>query len=33
MKILKDDIDLKMQIPGAVIRQQTNFGDAIGRSR
>ena len=30
MKILKDDIDLKMQIPGAVIRQQTNFGDATG---
>jgi len=30
MKILKDNIDVKMQIPGAVIRQQTNFGDATG---
>jgi hypothetical protein len=30
MKISKDNIDVKMQIPGAVIRQQTNFGDATG---
>lgn len=30
MKISKDDIDVKMQIPGAIIRQRTNFGDATG---
>lgn len=30
MKIAKDDIDVKMEIPGAVIRQQTDFGDATG---
>jgi len=30
MKILKDDIEVKMQIPGAIIRQKTDFGDASG---
>ena len=30
MRMAKDDVDVKMQIPGAVIRQQTNFGDATG---
>ena len=30
MRIAKDDVDVKMQIPGAVIRQQLNFGDATG---
>ncbi len=30
MKILKDDIEVKMQIPGAIIRQKTDFGDATG---
>jgi hypothetical protein len=30
MKVAKDDVDVKMQIPGAVIRQQTDFGDATG---
>lgn len=30
MKILKDDIEVKMEIPGAVIRQKTDFGDASG---
>jgi uncharacterized cupin superfamily protein len=30
MKISKDDIEVKMEIPGAVIRQQTDFGDATG---
>ncbi|MEJ2362484.1 MAG: cupin domain-containing protein [Gammaproteobacteria bacterium] len=30
MRIAKDDIDVKMEIPGAVIRQQTEFGDASG---
>ncbi|MBJ7881824.1 cupin domain-containing protein [Gelidibacter salicanalis] len=30
MKIAKNDIEVKMKIPGAVIRQQTNFGDATG---
>ncbi len=30
MKIAKDDIEIKMEIPGAVIRQKTDFGDATG---
>lgn len=30
MKISKDKIEVKMEIPGATIRQQTNFGDANG---
>jgi hypothetical protein len=30
MKIAKDDIEVKMQIPGAVIRQKPDFGDASG---
>ena len=30
MKILKDDIEVKIQIPGALIRQKTDFGDATG---
>jgi hypothetical protein len=28
MKVRRDDIDVKMDIPGAVVRQQTDFGDA-----
>ena len=30
MKIAKENIEIKMQIPGAVIRQRTDFGDATG---
>ncbi len=30
MKIAKGNIDVKMEIPGAVIRQKTDFGDATG---
>ena len=30
MRIAKDNVDVKMEIPGAVIRQQTDFGDATG---
>lgn len=30
MKIAKDNIEIKMQIPGAIIRQQTDFGDTTG---
>ncbi len=30
MKITKDNIDIKMEIPGAIIRQKTEFGDATG---
>ncbi|MFT5715416.1 MAG: hypothetical protein ACI9WT_001998 [Flavobacterium sp.] len=30
MKIAKDDIEVKMEIPGAVLRQKTGFGDAAG---
>jgi hypothetical protein len=30
MKISKDAIEVKMEIPGAIIRQRTNFGDATG---
>ena len=30
MRVAKDDVDVKMEIPGAVIRQRTEFGDASG---
>ncbi len=30
MKIAKENIEVKMEIPGAVIRQKTEFGDATG---
>ena len=30
MKIAKENIEVKMEIPGAVIRQRIDFGDATG---
>jgi len=30
MRVAKDKVDLKLEIPGAVIRQQTDFGEAGG---
>lgn len=30
MRVAKENIEVKMQIPGAVIRQRTEFGDATG---
>jgi hypothetical protein len=30
MRIAKDIVDIKMEMPGAVIRQRTDFGDATG---
>lgn len=30
MKIAKEKIEVKMEIPGAIIRQRTDFGDASG---
>jgi hypothetical protein len=30
MRVAKDDVDVRMQIPGAVIRQRLEFGDASG---
>ncbi|MFD1196282.1 hypothetical protein ACFQ3C_16550 [Seohaeicola saemankumensis] len=30
MRISKESVDIKMQIPGAVIRQHRDFGDATG---
>ena len=30
MRMAKHDVDVRMQIPGAVIRQRLNFGDATG---
>ena len=30
MRVSKEDADVKMQIPGAVIRQHKDFGDATG---
>ena len=30
MRVAKDSIEVKMQIPGAVIRQRTDLGDATG---
>jgi hypothetical protein len=28
MRVSKDQVDIKMQIPGAIIRQRTDFGEA-----
>ena len=30
MRVAKDDVEVKMQIPGAVIRQRTGFGNVSG---
>lgn len=30
MKIAKENVDIQLDIPGAVIRQRKNFGDATG---
>ena len=30
MRIAKDDVDVRMEIPGAVIRQRGGFGDVAG---
>lgn len=30
MHVAREDVEVKMQIPGAVIRQRTDFGDATG---
>jgi hypothetical protein len=30
MRIAKEDVDVRLDIPGAVIRQRRNFGDASG---
>ena len=30
MHVAKNDVEVKMEIPGAVIRQRTDFGDARG---
>jgi hypothetical protein len=30
MRIAKDNVDVQLQIPGAVIRQQTDFGEVSG---
>ena len=30
MRVTKDDVDVRMEIPGAVIRQRTDFGNAGG---
>ena len=30
MRITKDEVSVKMEIPGATLRQQINFGDATG---
>jgi hypothetical protein len=30
MRVPKDQVDVRMEIPGAVIRQRRNFGDASG---
>jgi hypothetical protein len=30
MRVAKDEVDVKMQVPGAVIRQRTDFGSAGG---
>ncbi|TYC59197.1 cupin domain-containing protein [Marinobacter sp. BW6] len=30
MRVAKDDVEVRMEIPGAVIRQRMDFGDAAG---
>jgi hypothetical protein len=30
MRVAKDDVEVRMEIPGAVIRQRTGFGDVRG---
>ncbi len=30
MRVAKEQVDVRMQVPGAVIRQRTDFGDASG---
>ena len=30
MRVAKDDVEVRMEIPGAVIRQRTGFGDVSG---
>ena len=30
MRVAKDKVDVRMEIPGAVVRQRTEFGDATG---
>jgi hypothetical protein len=30
MRVAKDNVDVKLEIPGAVIRQQAGFGDVSG---
>lgn len=30
MRVSKDDVEVRMEIPGAVIRQRTGFGDVRG---
>jgi hypothetical protein len=30
MRVAKEDVDVRMQIPGAVIRQRRDFGDVSG---
>ena len=31
MRVAKDDVDVQMEIPGAVIRQRTDFGESAAR--
>ena len=33
MRVAKDDVEVRMQIPGAVVRQRMDFGDASGYDR
>jgi hypothetical protein len=33
MRVAKDDVEVRMNIPGAVVRQHRNFGDASGYGR
>ena len=33
MHMAKDEVDVKMEIPGALIRQRLDFGDATGYSK
>lgn len=33
MRVAKENVEVKMQVPGAVLRQRTDFGDVTGFSK
>jgi len=33
MRVAKEDVDVRMEVPGVIIRQRTDFGDVTGFDR